>query len=102
MQRHSPRKSSCITESAARQRHAKGTPAANLNALSEPKRKLIHSELRRRVSITAPKLCLKSPFLKKKKKTLRVLLLTHYRPAMLFGNRKLYFRESLEFSIVII
>ena len=28
--------------------------------------------------------------------------LTHYRPAMPFGNRKIYFRGSFKFSIVII
>jgi len=28
--------------------------------------------------------------------------LTHYRPAMQFGNRKIYFRRSFQFSIVTI
>jgi len=28
--------------------------------------------------------------------------LTHYRPAMTFGNRKIYFRGSFQFSLVTI
>jgi len=34
--------------------------------------------------------------------SLNKLFLTHYRPAMPFANRKIYFRGSLQFSIVTI
>jgi len=33
---------------------------------------------------------------------LQMRRLTHYRPAMPFGNRKKYFRESFQFSIITI